>query len=546
MALISEGSATGSAVIDAALPVSSCPVQPSDPEVPGPRVYTSAPWIAGRMYAVVPLSPLAATPETEETWYSITKGRFVGVTNIHAFDQASIIRVSGAAHQAHTTQAAASGKKSAASPPESARVIALLFPTITTPHPTTCRQPIPIVDRKLVIYPAELPRRQPAVMTFPQDAVTLADQDNLEGNFYASPGACRICPKAHLRHNALPGVSFTILIACPHHPHVVEATEDFYRLFPNKAVAEILPETHKHQTCRGNLYVIKHGPGEQGQINRDLPVVDVVDADHPYLDELEPAPGLGVAPSSSTMVSLDEGPPLPLYDIDEITASDDERDEGPERRVFDLDEIIANLTLEDADPVQSSPPESPPAIPRVSTFTGPPLEAGGLLIGASEAANTTQGISHSSVLATPKKKKHSRPTPVAYVVFRGRTVGIFRSWNDVEAATSGLRFALHQGYSVYEHAAAAFQLAQTNSWEPGSGRHDPRVGARLADDPWYVVYCGINPGVFATSVECALNVLGIRASVHKSFSTYAEAREDFDRAREAGEVHLRRARVSFA
>jgi hypothetical protein len=46
-------------------------------------------------------------------------------------------------------------------------------------------------------------------------------------------------------------------------------------------------------------------------------------------------------------------------------------------------------------------------------------------------------------------------------------------------------------------------------------------------------------------VECSLNVLGIHASIYERCETYAEARERFDRAREAQEVHVRRARVSY-
>ncbi|KAJ7826543.1 hypothetical protein B0H13DRAFT_2374342 [Mycena leptocephala] len=71
------------------------------------QIHASGPWVAGRMFSVVPPSPLAATGETNDTWYAITRGRFVGVTNIHALNQAAIIRVSGAAHRGYTTQAAA-------------------------------------------------------------------------------------------------------------------------------------------------------------------------------------------------------------------------------------------------------------------------------------------------------------------------------------------------------------------------------------------------------------------------------------------------------
>ncbi|KAJ7893225.1 hypothetical protein B0H13DRAFT_2339813 [Mycena leptocephala] len=79
----------------------------SEPTIHSAHIHTCAPWVAGRMFSVVPSSPLVGTGETDETWYTITKGRFVGVTSVHALDQAAIIRVSGAAHKGYTTQAAA-------------------------------------------------------------------------------------------------------------------------------------------------------------------------------------------------------------------------------------------------------------------------------------------------------------------------------------------------------------------------------------------------------------------------------------------------------
>jgi hypothetical protein len=59
------------------------------------------------MFSVVPPIELVATDDSDETWYAITRGHFVGVTNIHALDVAAIIRVSGAAHKGYSTQAAA-------------------------------------------------------------------------------------------------------------------------------------------------------------------------------------------------------------------------------------------------------------------------------------------------------------------------------------------------------------------------------------------------------------------------------------------------------
>jgi hypothetical protein len=48
--------------------------------------------------------------------------------------------------------------------------------------------------------------------------------------------------------------------------------------------------------------------------------------------------------------------------------------------------------------------------------------------------------------------------------------------------------------------------------------------------------------LFHSSVECALNVLGIRGSMHEKVPGFAEARDKFHRAREAGNIRVCRTR----
>ncbi|KAJ7481677.1 hypothetical protein FB451DRAFT_1394310 [Mycena latifolia] len=182
----------------------------------------------------------------------------------------------------------------------------------------------------------------------------------------------------------------------------------------------------------------------------------------------------------------------------------------------------------------------------------------------SEAAEATQGISATHVQRLTPHSPRRRSKKAAYVVFRGRITGVFPTWKDAEQATSGVRFSLHQGYLSHAQATAAFEFARLQGWTsdvdhswantpisssqaplpvPSDGletRHSA-LSIRLAGDPWYVVYAGINPGVFPTYVECALNVLGIRASVHESVPTYDEARAKFQRASDKGDVAVRRA-----
>jgi hypothetical protein len=134
----------------------------------------------------------------------------------------------------------------------------------------------------------------------------------------------------------------------------------------------------------------------------------------------------------------------------------------------------------------------------------------------------------------------------AYVVFRGLEIGVFLTWyvlwsrtsppvffclaihRDATAAvTSGVRFSLQQGYSIVEHAHAAFEFAHRNGWTCRSAAwaatpvsradaplplpesdsdtppsHNSVLGRRPPAGRWYVVYAGINPGVFAT--QCVL------------------------------------------
>ncbi|KAJ7839126.1 hypothetical protein B0H14DRAFT_3458893 [Mycena olivaceomarginata] len=288
------------------------------------------------------------------------------------------------------------------------------------------------------------------------------------------------------------------------------------------------------------------------------------------------------------MVQLDGSPPppVPVYDIDELV---DGVNEPPlPLPLYDIEAILATLTLEEARESQcpptysllptAAPPRTPTPPPR--TPTPPPRRSStlymfhspnksGFSTDWSEAGASTQGQSQSYVRAIRKARSH-RPKAKAYTIFRGKVTGVFNSWREVEVATSGVRFALHKGYATRIQAEAAYELAIANGWtcsmatwtpSPISSAQAPRppvldrsaltlesesaLGRSGVDDPWYVVYAGVNPGVFPTYVECALNVLGIEGSLHEKLPSYAEARQKFARAQRRGEVHVRRFRLSI-
>ncbi|KAJ7807606.1 hypothetical protein B0H14DRAFT_2609508 [Mycena olivaceomarginata] len=259
--------------------------------------------------------------------------------------------------------------------------------------------------------------------------------------------------------------------------------------------------------------------------------------------------------------------------------------------LYDLDEIIAGLTLDDgksfsscncsnltsAEPGRShgSPPahgraraRSPPATPSLTSRTVYQLSspAGNsiledwcrssvsrsrifLLIQLRSAAGfTAQRTPNSQVKAVRKVRTPTRAKR-AYVVFWGQAIGVFDTWEQAKHATSGVRFALHQGYPSREEATRAFKFARRKGWTcaslawvtgPVSGGDAPQPVVQ--EDGAAVLLSGRQIG--DPCVECALNVLGIRGSMHEKVPGFAEARDKFHRAREAG--HIRRILVAFS
>ncbi|KAJ7911939.1 hypothetical protein B0H13DRAFT_2327794 [Mycena leptocephala] len=254
-------------------------------------------------------------------------------------------------------------------------------------------------------------------------------------------------------------------------------------MFPNKSVAALLPADQLQYTPLGNLVVVKHrlpSPDASPVSNADLPLDDIVPADFPYVDEMvRRAPSTPVKPKASS--SRPVGPASPsLYRV-----------------------------------------KTPTQIQYTEDW--------------SQAAHATQGIPHAHVNALSKRPK-LRGVAKTYVVFRGRTTGILYSWAETERATTDID-------SPFLDCCAPLR--------PSCSPPDSRERTDLRDrslpstpnDPYYVVYAGVNPGVFSTSIECALNVLGIRSSIHESVATYQEARDKFRRAQGRNEVSKCRARV---
>ncbi|KAJ7115653.1 hypothetical protein C8R43DRAFT_1138111 [Mycena crocata] len=158
----------------------------------------------------------------------------------------------------------------------------------------------------------------------------------------------------------------------------------------------------------------------------------------------------------------------------------------------------------------------------------------------SVAGTATQGVAHASVhriqLASPSKNKGST-VKAAYVIFCGTDTGVFFSWAQVKPLVTGVSNCIFRGYATLGEAYRAFEYAQAQSWVRVAGSTDAPIPSLpqpqgLQDDDeynplngnesfdgnslWYIVYRGITPGVYRSHLECQLNTLGVRGSLHES------------------------------
>ncbi|KAJ7907847.1 hypothetical protein B0H13DRAFT_2331944 [Mycena leptocephala] len=65
---------------------------------------------------------------------------------------------------------------------------------------------------------------------------------------------------------------------------------------------------------------------------------------------------------------------------------------------------------------------------------------------------------------------------------------------------------------------------------------NPLHETEALDDRWYMVYCGIRPGVYRSHLECQLNTLGVRGALHESVIGRACAFSKYAKAESAGAV----------
>ncbi|KAJ7259462.1 hypothetical protein C8J57DRAFT_1515530 [Mycena rebaudengoi] len=228
--------------------------------------------------------------------------------------------------------------------------------------------------------------------------------------------------------------------------------------------------------------------------------------------------------------------------------------EQPSYPLYDIDEIFASLSISEQEYIENGTPihkrkntnskstttSTGSAAPLTTETSAPTIyrytqgQSRSYTADWAEAGNATQGIAHTSVQAVHREPKS--PTSK-------------RRGDEARHSTIGVPFSLHQGYATLAAAQRAFALAHANGWTrttgscaassspvhadaapkplPDSGQLIPTALTEASQtQKWYVVYAGINPGLFASNLECALNVLGVPGSLHESFTDLRRQRKE--------------------
>ncbi|KAJ7715850.1 hypothetical protein DFH07DRAFT_974074 [Mycena maculata] len=184
-----------------------------------------------------------------------------------------------------------------------------------------------------------------------------------------------------------------------------------------------------------------------------------------------------------------------------------------------------------------SPPEHQNALLAFTMLQRPPKVPFTLRIGSTWLTKSEKAAR----LADSPPTQRSAGTREAMLCSLAETLVPFAL--EVEAMVRGVSCSIQQGYSTFEGATAAFEYARLRGWtrrvpddsfivpsavlppaipwlpQPPAFSDAPNPLHGEHNGLWYIVYCGITPGVYPSSVECHLNTVGITNSVFDSCDT---------------------------
>lgn len=109
-----------------------------------------------------------------------------------------------------------------------------------------------------------------------------------------------------------------------------------------------------------------------------------------------------------------------------------------------------------------------------------------------------------------KKKKF-------YVVWEGHKPGIYTSWEECQRHISGYAGAVFKSFPTRAQAEAAFK-------DPSLAKSDPKKKKPM----YYVVWRGMNPGIYTDWTEAARNIRGVAKPIYKTFGSKELAEKAYE------------------
>ncbi|KAJ7604873.1 hypothetical protein DFH06DRAFT_1349006 [Mycena polygramma] len=225
-----------------------------------------------------------------------------------------------------------------------------------------------------------------------------------------------------------------------------------------------------------------------------------------------------------------------------------------------LDTELASLTIDTVPAAVRSSDSHTPTTPPARVSDRVPTRESANSGGGEVAVDRTSG--GSSTLSPGRSRKGG------YVVFHGIKPGAYPLWNEAADYVLGVPGSIYQGYKNMPLAQAAFDYAHERGWTrvrtmnaapatnetitttimreaptPIGDLEEPNplhaaTGAGVRGGSWYVVYVGVTPGVYASSLECSLNTVGLRCATFDSFSSKEVAIERYQDALAEGRVRV--------
>ena len=100
--------------------------------------------------------------------------------------------------------------------------------------------------------------------------------------------------------------------------------------------------------------------------------------------------------------------------------------------------------------------------------------------------------------------------PKFYVVWKGRTPGVYRTWEQCQRQTAGVQGAKFKSFPTYAEAMAAFEHPELHKNKPSD---------KPKKTMYYVVWSGHEPGIYTNWNEAKAQIEGANRPLYKSFGS---------------------------